>query len=104
MPQVLCTGTRGDPYHYVRLQAIDERTTLLIVGGEDHKTGQADDTDERYARLEAWARERFPMMGAVEFAWAGQVHGDASTASPSSAATRWTTTTSTSPPATRAWA
>jgi Rieske Fe-S protein len=46
---------------------------ILIVGGEDHKTGQADDAEERYARLEAWARERFPTMEAVEFRWSGQV-------------------------------
>lgn len=62
------------PYHYVRL-ANDEQAAfdLLIIGGEDHKTGQADDTDERHARLEAWARERFPMMREVQFRWAGQV-------------------------------
>jgi hypothetical protein len=35
---------------------------LLIVGGEGHKTGTGGDTNERYARLEAWARERFPAM------------------------------------------
>jgi hypothetical protein len=40
---------------------------MLIVGGEDHKTGQAHDADERYARLEAWARERFPMMQEIKF-------------------------------------
>jgi len=62
-----------DPYHYVRLQALPDGDDLLIVGGEDHKSGQADDTAERYGRLEAWARERFPMMGRSEFAWAGQV-------------------------------
>ena len=28
---------------------------LLIVGGEDHKTGQADDQPERWDRLEEWA-------------------------------------------------
>ena len=56
-----------DPYHYVRLQKADGQQNgkgaadeILIVGGEDHKTGQADDAEERYARLEAWARERFP--------------------------------------------
>jgi Rieske Fe-S protein len=46
---------------------------VLIVGGEDHKTGQAGDHEERYARLEAWARERFPMIQGVEFRWSGQV-------------------------------
>ena len=62
-----------DPYHYVRLQRLDGEHDLLIVGGEDHKTGQADDTKERHVRLEAWARVRFPRMGPVDFTWAGQV-------------------------------
>lgn len=62
-----------ESYHYVRLQAMDQAHDILIVGGEDHKSGQADDTHERHGRLEAWARERFPQMGAVEYIWAGQV-------------------------------
>src|SRR5207247_1455335 len=33
-----------DPYHYVRL-APGRREDHLIVGGEDHKTGQADDAE-----------------------------------------------------------
>ena len=62
------------PYHYIRLQAGAETALdMLIIGGEDHKTGQADDTGERHARLEAWARERFPMMREIKFRWAGQV-------------------------------
>lgn len=64
----------GEPYHYVRLApAGDPADELLIVGGEDHRTGQADDADERYARLEEWARERFPMATGREFAWSGQI-------------------------------
>ena len=62
----------ADPYHYVRLQH-DERGEVLLVGGEDHKTGQADDMDERFRHLEEWTRERFPMAGAVEYRWSGQV-------------------------------
>jgi glycine/D-amino acid oxidase-like deaminating enzyme/nitrite reductase/ring-hydroxylating ferredoxin subunit len=64
----------GDPYHYVRLHsAIDADHDLLIVGGEDHKSGQADDIDERYPRLEAWTRERFRDVRDVPYRWAGQV-------------------------------
>jgi Rieske Fe-S protein len=64
----------GDPYHYVRLlSGIDAGHDLLIVGGEDHKTGQADDAAERHGRLEAWSRERFPSMREVTHQWAGQV-------------------------------
>ena len=63
----------GDPYHYVRLcTAIDADHDLLIVGGEDHKTGQADDIDQRHPRLEAWARERFPRWARSRTGGAGR--------------------------------
>ncbi|MBC7396068.1 MAG: FAD-binding oxidoreductase, partial [Bdellovibrionales bacterium] len=41
-----------DPYHYVRLQndEDDPAYELLIVGGEDHKTGQDSNPTENYAR------------------------------------------------------
>lgn len=61
-----------EPYHYVRLQK-ELKHEVLIVGGEDHKTGQADDAGERFGRLEAWTRERFPSAGETEFRWSGQV-------------------------------
>ena len=57
----------ANPYHYVRLQG-----DVLIVGGEDHKTGQQDDAYDRFAYLDAWTRERFP-IGEVEYHWSGQV-------------------------------
>jgi glycine/D-amino acid oxidase-like deaminating enzyme/nitrite reductase/ring-hydroxylating ferredoxin subunit len=61
-------------YHYVRLQPMngEGKYDLLIVGGEDHKSGQADDTMLRHARLESWARARFPMMEDIEYTWGGQ--------------------------------
>lgn len=65
-----------DPYHYIRVQkaeAEDADYEVLIVGGEDHKTGQEHDFARRYARLEKWARFRFPRMGEIEFKWSGQV-------------------------------
>jgi glycine/D-amino acid oxidase-like deaminating enzyme/nitrite reductase/ring-hydroxylating ferredoxin subunit len=61
-----------DPYHYVRL-AEEDGATLLVVGGEDHKTGQADDGNERWARLEDWARRHIPSLGPVRYRWSGQV-------------------------------
>jgi glycine/D-amino acid oxidase-like deaminating enzyme len=60
-----------DDYHYVRLQEPDGE--VLIVGGEDHKTGQADDHERRWANLELWTRERFPMAREVLHRWMGQV-------------------------------
>lgn len=64
-----------DPFHYARLQRGAERAgDALIVGGEDHKTGQDDgETEARFERLERWARERFPGMGAVTHRWSGQI-------------------------------
>jgi glycine/D-amino acid oxidase-like deaminating enzyme/nitrite reductase/ring-hydroxylating ferredoxin subunit len=63
----------ADPYHYVRLQPHSETHDCLIVGGEDHKTGQADDTDARFDRLEAWTRKVFPHDQVMEYRWSGQV-------------------------------
>lgn len=72
----------AEPYHYVRLQRTTERALggdtdddveILIVGGEDHKSGQAKDADERFGRLEAWMRAHVPAAGPVEFRWSGQV-------------------------------
>ena len=64
-----------DPYHYVRTQPGEDGKGFdyLIVGGEDHKTGQADDQPQRWDRLLEWTKERFPAAGAVRFHWSGQV-------------------------------
>jgi glycine/D-amino acid oxidase-like deaminating enzyme/nitrite reductase/ring-hydroxylating ferredoxin subunit len=70
-------------YHYVRLQpmkpagSFQEGTAagafdLLIVGGEDHKSGQGDNKIDPHKNLEAWARERFPSIERIEFTWGGQ--------------------------------
>lgn len=75
----------ADPYHYVRIESaarmLPQATSdvpsagsdMLLVGGEDHRTGQESDPVARFVRLEAWARERFPMLKAIEFRWSGQI-------------------------------
>lgn len=63
----------ADPYHYIRMQPGSAGYDHLIVGGEDHKTGQTKDQEQRHGRLERWARERFPMMEKVDFRWSGMV-------------------------------
>jgi len=85
LPQILLWDT-PDPYHYIRVHRVKpgervdrmrpaqpEGYDVLIVGGEDHKTGQANDADERFHRLEAWTRERFGEIQEFEYRWSGQV-------------------------------
>jgi glycine/D-amino acid oxidase-like deaminating enzyme/nitrite reductase/ring-hydroxylating ferredoxin subunit len=72
VPHALFWDTE-DPYHYVRVRDTGDGPALLIVGGEDHKTGQAQDQAERWGRLGAWARKRVPAAGAVKHHWSGQV-------------------------------
>ncbi|MCW5890843.1 MAG: FAD-dependent oxidoreductase [bacterium] len=64
----------AEPFHYVRVvRGPDGAADLLVVGGEDHRTGDAGASPGRWDRLETWARERFPMLGDVTHRWSGQV-------------------------------
>jgi len=65
-----------DPYHYVRLAEPADRGSeheILVIGGEDRKTGDEENTDERFRQLEAWGRARFPMFERIDYHWSGQV-------------------------------
>jgi glycine/D-amino acid oxidase-like deaminating enzyme/nitrite reductase/ring-hydroxylating ferredoxin subunit len=65
-----------DPYHYLRIETVGKGTgayDVLIVGGEDHKTGQEDDANRRFGILERWTRQRFPMIEGIEYRWSGEV-------------------------------
>ena len=65
------------PYHYVRLHPFNDEFDLLISGGEDHKTGQADKEDipeeERYNKLMEWTKSHFPTIKEIKYRWSGQV-------------------------------
>jgi glycine/D-amino acid oxidase-like deaminating enzyme/nitrite reductase/ring-hydroxylating ferredoxin subunit len=71
VPRILLWDT-PDPYHYVRVESCGDYD-VLVSGGEDHKVGQKDDANERFAALERWTRHRFPMMEKIEYRWSGQV-------------------------------
>jgi glycine/D-amino acid oxidase-like deaminating enzyme/nitrite reductase/ring-hydroxylating ferredoxin subunit len=62
-----------DPYHYVRLQPGSNGRDILIVGGEDHKSGEADDAQDRFKSLEAWMHNLVPTLGKELHRWSGQV-------------------------------
>jgi glycine/D-amino acid oxidase-like deaminating enzyme/nitrite reductase/ring-hydroxylating ferredoxin subunit len=62
-----------DAYHYVRIQELDDAEDLLIVGGEDHRSGEADDMADRFTRLSEWTRKRYPGFRRADYSWSGQV-------------------------------
>jgi glycine/D-amino acid oxidase-like deaminating enzyme/nitrite reductase/ring-hydroxylating ferredoxin subunit len=65
-----------NPYHYLRLQPDPSALStheILMIGGEDHKTGQSQRPEACYLRLENWARQRCPMIEAITDHWSGQV-------------------------------
>jgi glycine/D-amino acid oxidase-like deaminating enzyme/nitrite reductase/ring-hydroxylating ferredoxin subunit len=70
VPDALWWDT-GEPYHYLRLESHRD-DDLVIFGGEDHKTGQADDTTACYERLERALAELIPGVKTTH-RWSGQV-------------------------------
>jgi nitrite reductase/ring-hydroxylating ferredoxin subunit len=58
------------PYHYIRL-ADSNDPHLLIVGGADHKTGQADER-QQFDRLAEYAAQRFRIQS-VEQRWSAEL-------------------------------
>ena len=61
----------ADPYHYIRTQDTPDGE-VLIVGGNDHKTGKQDAKAAYLDDLESYARERFAVKS-VDYAWSGQI-------------------------------
>lgn len=61
-----------DPYHYYRTQEINGET-LLIAGGEDHKTGHEENTGECFSRLENYVRRYFDVETAC-YSWSSQYY------------------------------
>lgn len=60
----------ADPYHYIRSYRRRGECSL-IIGGEDHKTGQAPEGDEPFGRLAEYAA-RFG-LSKIERRWSAQV-------------------------------
>jgi glycine/D-amino acid oxidase-like deaminating enzyme/nitrite reductase/ring-hydroxylating ferredoxin subunit len=57
----------ADPYHYTRWQ-----DDVMIVGGEDHRVGQNEDTDACFAKLMDYIKERFGERKVLH-RWSGQI-------------------------------
>jgi len=74
------------PFHYVNVlpadslagrqidgNALDGKHDLVLIGGEDHRTGQDAHPETHYEELMEWARARFPGIGPFVVRWSGQV-------------------------------
>jgi len=70
IPDALFWDT-ADPYHYLRLDTHRDHD-LVVFGGEDHKTGQVEDTRDCYAALARMLTRLVPAI-AITHHWSGQV-------------------------------
>lgn len=70
IPDALYWDT-ADPYHYLRLDRHRDYD-YAIFGGQDHKTGQAADTEARYAALQRTLKQVVPQID-ITHRWSGQV-------------------------------
>ncbi len=64
-----------DPYHYFRTAYLNDKK-ILIVGGNDHKTGHHHNTDHVFTELEAYARNIYKIE-AIPYKWSSQYYESA---------------------------
>jgi glycine/D-amino acid oxidase-like deaminating enzyme/nitrite reductase/ring-hydroxylating ferredoxin subunit len=69
-PDGMFIGT-GENYRSIRTTPTDDGRTLLLVGGEGHKVGNADDTQQRFERLSDYARTHFD-INTIDYYWSSQ--------------------------------
>lgn len=69
-PDALVYDTQ-EPYHYVRTHVVDGEQ-LLLVGGQDHKTGH-DDPEKAFADLEKYIRQYYD-VSSVKYRWSSQYY------------------------------
>jgi glycine/D-amino acid oxidase-like deaminating enzyme/nitrite reductase/ring-hydroxylating ferredoxin subunit len=60
-----------DPYHYTRTQRV-HGDDIVIIGGQDHKTGVEHHTGRCYEALAGYAESRFAIER-IEYRWSGQI-------------------------------
>lgn len=69
----------GDPYHYIRVCQLTSTDPdfathfMLLIGGEDTRTGQDHEYEERFQNLKNWSKQRFPALKEITYQWSGQI-------------------------------
>jgi nitrite reductase/ring-hydroxylating ferredoxin subunit len=64
----------ADPYHYIRFvkDPVTEQD-ILLVGGEDHRTGQDVDPEHHFENLRRWVENHLDIHARVITRWSGQI-------------------------------
>lgn len=63
----------ADPYHYIRTVRRENGDELLLIGGADHRTGQASHPEDCYNLLRSWARGFLKTEPEIVAKWSGQI-------------------------------
>ncbi len=71
LPEGMYISAGEEDMHSFRSNPAEDGGTIWMVGGEKHKTGQGGPTEERYKRLEEYARARFDVQS-IEYRWSTQ--------------------------------
>ena len=71
VPDCLIWDTE-EPYHYVRVYE-KQNNDVLIIGGEDHRTGHEHNPEDKFKNLEDWATSHFNIGNSPDYKWSGQV-------------------------------
>jgi glycine/D-amino acid oxidase-like deaminating enzyme/nitrite reductase/ring-hydroxylating ferredoxin subunit len=70
LPPMIWSDT-AEPFHYLRVDQTDDGD-VIVLGGEDHKTGQVEETGDCFARLEETLSSLVP-EARISHRWSGQV-------------------------------
>jgi glycine/D-amino acid oxidase-like deaminating enzyme/nitrite reductase/ring-hydroxylating ferredoxin subunit len=71
VPEGMYISAEDEGMHSFRSNPAEDGGTIWMVGGEKHKTGQGGSTEDRYRRLEQYARARFD-VSSIEYRWSTQ--------------------------------
>ncbi|KAA5532302.1 FAD-dependent oxidoreductase [Taibaiella lutea] len=64
-----------EPYHYFRTVYLDDKK-ILLVGGNDHKTGHNENTEHIFTELEAYIRKHYDVR-TIDYKWSSQYYESA---------------------------